>query len=215
MEGLWVKFPFVFGTSSIVVLTSSLWTSPSATFVYTLICYNYSMVININYLLECLETEKLSELVACLDLPLLDINILLWDAEQSGAVEIDRENDKIVSNEKGVPFYNQQLARNMLKAVRYYADVHKTNLTIGRLATWVCNPGIDHNYLQHEYIATLQYLINTKQVLEQKVVVPKDGGREEKIFNFLCLPENDEASDDWNKAEVDKFIASWDSASVE
>jgi hypothetical protein len=53
----------------------------------------------------------------------------------------------------------------------------------------------------------LHYLIDSGQVVEQEVGVPKVGARPYHKFVFLCFPDND--NEEWNRREVNKFIANF------
>jgi hypothetical protein len=160
-------------------------------------------MINILYLLKCLETNKVSELVANIDAPLLDINLAIWDAETAGQIEVDYEKDRIKVLTEAGPTDNPELADKIMRAVRYYVS-KEMNLTVGKLTTWIKNQGSDHNYLYHDYICTLQSLIDSGQLLEEIVSVPKTGKRPYHKFVFLCLPGN--PNEEWNAREINKWI---------
>jgi hypothetical protein len=151
-----------------------------------------------------LETKKVSELVANIDAPLLDINLAMWDAEKAGDVEIDFEKDKITALKEAEPSFDAELADKIIRAVQYYVS-KEMNLTVGKLTTWVKNQGVEHNYLYHDYICTLQHLIDSGQLLEQIVSVPEiKKKRPYHKFVFLCLDGND--NEEWNAREVNKWI---------
>lgn len=161
-------------------------------------------MINILYLLKCLETNKVSELVANIDAPLLDINLALWDAERAGEIEVDYEKDRIKVLGEAVPNRDADLSDKIMRAVEYYVS-KEMNLTVGKLTTWVKNQGSDHNYLYHDYICTLQSLIDSGQLLEEIVTVPEvKNKRPYHKFVFLCLPGND--NENWNAREINKWI---------
>ncbi|HYG84580.1 MAG TPA: hypothetical protein VD907_06940 [Verrucomicrobiae bacterium] len=162
--------------------------------------------MNIPYLLNCLKTTKYSDLVTNIDLPLLDINLLLWEAEAAGEIEIDRDKDRIKVLVDPFPWRDEGLANKIIRAIQHYNSKER-NLTVGALNSWVKTPGMDHNYPWHEYVATLQSLIDDGQVLEHEISVPKSGKRPYHKFVFLCLPGN--PNEEWNAREVNKFIASW------
>ena len=169
------------------------------------------MNINVLYLLKCLDTKKLSEVVANIDAPLLDINLALWDAEKAGEVEIDYEKDRIKALKEAEPSSNPELAKKIMRVVKHYVD-REMNLTVGKLTTWVKNPGVEQNYPYHEYVCSLQCLIDTGKILEEIVSVPESGKRPYHKFVFLCLPGND--NENWNAAEVNKWIERFDKSKV-
>lgn len=174
----------------------------------------YTLLMNILYLLETLKTKELEELVANIDAPLLDINVALWEAEKAGEIEVDREKGRVKRLKKAEKTFNADLADKILKTVQHYAD-NETNLTIGKLTSWVKNPAMEHNYPYHEYITTLQYLIDSGQLLEQEATLPKIKGRPFHRFVFLCLPEHEDQSEEWNAKEINKFIAKWEQNKVQ
>lgn len=170
-------------------------------------------MINILYLLKILKTEKLSELVANIDAPLLDINLALFDAEDAGEVEVNREKDKIKALKEAEPSRNEELANKLLRTIQHYAK-KEINITLGRLTGWCKNQAIDHNYLYHDYICTVQYLIDTEQITEDIVTMPKKGKRPLHKFVFLGLPENKDKNEEWNAREINKWVKHWEESGV-
>jgi len=160
--------------------------------------------MNVLYLLETLKTKKLSELVENMDAPLLDINVALWDAEKAGEVEIDREKDKIVALKEATPSQNEHLGDMIMRAIKHYS-ANEVNMTVGKLVSWVKNPAMQYNYLYHDYICSLQYLIDTGAIEELIVTVPEvKKKRPFHRFVFLCLPGN--PNEEWNAKSINKWI---------
>lgn len=154
--------------------------------------------------MKCLETNKVSELVQNIDAPLLDINLALWDAETAGEIEVDYDKDRVKVLGQAVSTYNSELADNIMRTVQHYVK-KEMNLTVGKLTSWVKSQGSEHNYLYHDYICTLQYLIDSGKLLEEIISVPElKGKRPYHKFVFLCLPGND--NETWNAREVNKWI---------
>lgn len=156
--------------------------------------------------MQILGTKKLSVLIENIDLPLIDINLALFDAEKAGEVEINREKDKIIALQEATPSCNEALADKLYRVIRHYAD-KEVNITVGKLTGWVKNPMVEYNYPYHEYVTSLQYLIDTKKVIEHEMTVPKTKNRPFHRFVFLCLPGND--NEEWNAREINKFISDW------
>lgn len=161
---------------------------------------------NILYLLKILKTNKLSELVQNIDLPALDINLAIWEAERDGKVEIDQEKGTITALVDHEVSFDSDLANKLIRVIQHYTS-NEINVTRGRLTILVKNQGQEHNYPYHEYLMALQYLIDSGQVIELEMSVPKVGKRPYHKFVFLCLPEND--NEEWNKNEVNKWIANF------
>jgi hypothetical protein len=162
--------------------------------------------MNIPYLLKILNTNKISELVANIDLPSLDINLLLWDAEKAGQIEVNLEKDKITALTEPEITFDSDLASKLLRTMQHY-ETKEINITRGRLNSSIKDPATDKGYPYHEYLMALHYLIESGQIIEQEVSVPKLGDRPYHKFVFLCFPNN--PNEDWNRTEVNKFIASW------
>lgn len=162
--------------------------------------------MNILYLLKILKTNKLSELVANIDAPFLDLNLAIWEAEREGLVEVNEKKDRITPLKEHEISFDSDLANKLLRVIQHYAS-KEINITRGRLTTLAKNQGSEFNYPYHQYLMALQYLIDSGQVEEAIVSVPKEGKRPYHKFVFLQLPDN--PNDDWNRQEVNKWIANW------
>lgn len=169
--------------------------------------------MNLLYLLKALESEtnKLSEIVANIDAPLIDINLALWEAEAAGEIEIDRKTDRIKRLKEPDTNHDEDLANKIIRVVQHYIS-REENVTVGKLTSWVKNPGIEHNYPYHDYVVALQYLIDSGTILEEIVTLPKIKTRPFRRFVFLCLPNN--PNEEWNSKAVNKWIADWEKSKV-
>lgn len=167
--------------------------------------------MNILYLLKILNTNKISELVANIDAPFLDINLAIWDAAKAGDVEIDENKDRIVALKEPEITFNSDLATKLLRTMQHY-NARETNITRGRLNTLVKNTATEFNYAWHEYIMALQYLIDSGQIEEQVISVPKSNKRPYHKFVFLCFADN--PNEEWNSREVNNWIANWEKKKV-
>lgn len=146
-------------------------------------------------------------LISNIDAPLLDINIALWEAEDAGEIKIDQKKDKIKVLKEATPSCDRDLADKIMKVVRHY-EKQELNVTVGKLLSWVKNPAMEHNYPYHDYICSLQYLIDTGEVKEEIVSLPKAGDRPFHKFVFLCLDGN--PNEEWNSKAINKFIAEFE-----
>ncbi len=162
--------------------------------------------MNIPYLLKILGTNKISVLVENIDLPPLDINLAIWDAEKAGQVEVDLKKDRITVLTVPEITFDPDLASKLLRTMQHY-ESQEVNITRGRLNTSIKDPATDKGYPYHEYLMALQYLIDSGQVLEEVVSVPKNKDRPYHKFVFLQFPDN--PNDDWNRAQVNNWIANW------
>lgn len=183
--------------------------NPSLTKVFTLICYNRSM--NIPYLLKILKTNKLSELVANLDMVPLDMNLAIKDAEKAGQIKVDMDKDRVEVLVEPEITFNADLASKLIRTMQHYW-AEETNPTRGRLNSLIKDPVTGAGYGWHDYITTLQYLIDSEQIIEIVESVPGIGkgkkARPPRKFVFLCLADN--PNEDWNREDINKWIANWD-----
>jgi len=167
--------------------------------------------MNIPYLLKILKTNKLSELVANIDLPPIDLNLAIWDAVKDGQIELDEKKGTVKALVKPEVSFDGDLANKLLRVIQHYAS-KEINVTRGTLNGVIKDPTTGNGYAWHEYISALQYLIDTDQVIEEQVEVPKTGSRPYHKFVFLCLADN--PNEDWNRREVNKWVANWKPSKV-
>lgn len=162
--------------------------------------------MNVLYLLKILKTSKISVLVANIDLPALDINLAIWEAERDGKIELNQAKDRIKALVEPEISFDSDLANKLIRVIQHY-NTQEINITRGRLTTLVKSPGQEFNYPYHEYLMALQYLIDSEQVIQEEVSVPKNGDRPYHKFVFLQFADN--PNEDWNKKEVNKWIANF------
>lgn len=160
--------------------------------------------MNILYLLKILDTKKLSELVANIDLPPLDLNLAIWDAEKAGQIEIDPDKDKVKALTEPEITFDSDLASKLLRVMQQY-ESQGINITRGRLNNMIKDPVTGLGYGYHEYLMALHYLIDSGQIVEEAVSVPEiKNKRPFHKFVFLQFPNN--PNEDWNRNEVNKWI---------
>ena len=163
-------------------------------------------MVNIPYLLKILGTKKLSELVANIDLPPLDINLAIDDAENLDQIQLDRAKGKVKLIAEPEISFDSDLANKLLRTMQNY-EKREVNITRGRLNSLIKDPVTGLGYGYHEYLMALHYLIDSGQIEEEVVKVPKAGKRKAHTFVFLQFPDN--PNEDWNRNVINKFIASW------
>lgn len=175
--------------------------------------------MNIPYFLSILDTDKLSELVANIDLPPLDLNLAIWEAIDRKEIEVDEENDKVKLLVTPEPTCDPDLRNKILRAIQHYTR-EKTNITRGRLNSYIKDPVSGQGYPWHEYIMAVQRLIDSGLVVQDVIDVPekrrtfigKKGKKKEKVvrpahkFAFLGLKENEDVNAEWNAAAVNKWM---------
>lgn len=160
--------------------------------------------MNLPYLLKILDTDELSELVANIDLPPIDINLLIDDAKRDGQIKVDRKKNKIKGITEPEITFDSDLANKLLRTMQHY-EAKEINITRGRLNSLIKDPNTGIGYGWHEYLMALQYLIDSSQIEQEVVKVPKSGERPEHVFVFLQFPDN--PNDDWNRNVINKWIA--------
>lgn len=181
--------------------------------------------MNVPYLLRILDTEKLDELVANIDLPPMDMNLAIWEAVDEGQISVDADSGVVKALVEAEPSSDSDLKNKILRVIQHYAR-NETNINRGRLNTYVKDPISGTGYPYHEYIMAVQHLIDGELVEEEVVDVPgknhsfitKKGKQKTKElrpahkFVFLGLVENHEQNAEWNQKSVDKWIADMDAA---
>jgi hypothetical protein len=98
------------------------------------------------------------------------------------------------------------LASKLLRTMQQY-ERNETNITRGRLNSLIKDPVTGRGYGYHEYIMALHYLIDSGQVEQEVVSVPKTDKRPYHKFVFLQFADN--PNEDWNRAVVNNWIATW------
>lgn len=186
--------------------------------------------MNIAYLLKCLDTEVLDELVANIDTPPLDMNLAIWDAIDRGEIEVDEEAGIEVDGKTHIgtvkllveptPSSDSDLKNKILRTIQHYSR-DEVNITRGRLNSQVKDMSTGKGYGWHEYIMAVQHLIDEGTVVQQVIDVPavtkekvsKSGKRKVEVirpahkFAFLGLAENEDKNEEWNAIAVSKWIA--------
>lgn len=159
------------------------------------------------YLVKTIKSNKLSDVVSCIDEPPIDMNLMLWDAEAEGQVKIDQAKDRIEILVDDIdPWYDADLANKIMRVIQHYAAA-ETTINRGRLDGQIKDPLTNAGYKRYQYLMTLQYLIDTDQIIEEVVSVPGiKGKRPPHKFVFLCLPENAEFNAEWNAKQVNRWI---------
>ena len=188
---------------------------------------------NVAYLLKILDTESLPELVANIDLPILDMNLAIWESIDRGEIKVDESEEvgKLMGSARLLvepePSSDPDLKNKILRVIQHYAR-EETNVTRGKLNSYVKDPVTGNGYPWHEYIMAVQDLVDGGSVVEAVVDVParvkrftdKKGRKKQRImrpahkFAFLGLAENAEHNDEWNAKAVNKWIAGFDAEMI-
>lgn len=159
--------------------------------------------MNILYLLKTLDTTNLEDVVKSIDLAPLDLNLAIGEAEARGEIEVDREKGKIKALvESTDTWHDPELADKILRTMDLYA-AQKHNLTAGRLNSLIYIPGGDNFYKLHEYLMTVQHLIDTGVIYEDKRTIPEVNKMPGTTLIFLCREGIGDKS--WNDADTEEW----------
>lgn len=179
--------------------------------------------MNIPYLVKCMGTNNLVEVVDNIDLPALDMNLAIWESIDRGEIEVDDDKRTIELLVEPEPSSDSDLKNKILRVIQHYAR-EETNITRGRLNGYIKDVVTGKGYPWHEYIMAVQHLIDGGLVVQDVIDVPqsvkrfkdKKGRDKEKIlrpahkFAFLGLADNAEVNAEWNAREVNKWIADYE-----
>lgn len=162
-------------------------------------------MLNIPYLLKCLDTDSLDKLADMVELSPLDFNLEIWQAEANKEIEVKKGKVKLLS----VPDYacDWSLANKMLQVVEYY-NSKKEDITLARLLNYTKDPQTGVGYPAHESIQAAHALIDSKKLATYTLTVPEiKKKRPYQEFKFLTLPEN--ADKQWGEKAVENYKQEW------
>lgn len=169
--------------------------------------------MNILYLLKTLDTVRLSEVMSTIDLPPLDANIAIWDAIDNNEIHVNEDKDRITAMKEAEMWHDPELASKIMRVVEQFTR-NETNITRGRLYGYMKDPVNFKGYPVHEYLMTIQYLVDTGALVEHITSVPElkksngDIQRPYHKFVFLCLPDND--NEEWNAKAINKWMKNFE-----
>lgn len=163
-------------------------------------------------LLEALKTEDLKTVVGYLDMAPLDIDLLLYEAQENGDIEINKEKAKIKALKPAKElYYEPQLAEKLLKIIKRYDD-QDANITRSRLEEVTLNLQGKRGYPIHDFICTMYALEQHEdkawpEVYKYEISVPEvKKKRPANTFVFYTLLDHQE----YGAKAVNDFIEQWD-----
>lgn len=143
-------------------------------------------------LIKALGTDDLIEVIKRISLAQIDIDVMLYEAQESGAVEIDKEKGKVkVIKDPETIYYNEKLLSQIKKIIRFY-DQQEANITRSRLENIVTDPVGIHGYPIHDFYCTMYYLDESGVVNKYSIDVPKKGERPAHTFEFYTYLDHKE-----------------------
>ena len=138
-------------------------------------------------LLKALGTDKLETVVSKISLAPIDVDVLLYEAQEAGEVEIDKAKNTIKAlKEPTEIYYNEKLLGQMKKIIRFY-DQQEANIVKTRLEMISVDPMGTHGYPKHDFFCTLYYLDESGDVNKYSIDVPKKGKRPAHTFEFYTF----------------------------
>lgn len=143
-------------------------------------------------LLKALNTEDLTKVITSLGLCALDIDVLLYEAQERGEVEIDRKKGIIKAlKELEELYYNEKLLEQIKKIIHFY-DGQGANITRNRLGMVAVDPMGKYGYAEHDFECTMFYLDEAGDVNKYEIDVPKKGKRPANRFEFYTFLDHQE-----------------------
>ena len=167
-------------------------------------------------LLKATNATKLKDVVPYLSMSPLDIDLLLYDAQEAGEVEVDKEKGTIIAlKEPAFLYHDKELAQKLLKIIRKY-DEQEANITRTRLEQITLDLMGKHGYPIHDFVCTLYALEQGKANLLPKVnkydiSVPEIKDKlPANTFTFYTLTDHQE----FGAKAVNEFIDTFSESSV-
>ena len=156
-------------------------------------------------LLKSLATNDLDIIVDKIELQPIDIDVMLYEAQENGEIEIDKEKNTIKALKEPEYLYsNPKLYEKITKLIAYY-DGQKANITKSRLEGVVLNPG-GFGYPRHDFLCTLFCIEEDAKVKKYEISVPKTKKYPEHTFEFYTYLDHQE----FGAKAVNDFISKFD-----
>jgi hypothetical protein len=157
-------------------------------------------------LLKALGSKSLDEVVSKISLSPLDIDVLLYEAQEAGDVEVNREKNTIKPlKEPNQLYYNDKLLSQIKKIIRFY-DQQEANIVRSRLEMVAVDPMGVYGYPKHDFYCTLYYLEQSGEVNKYDISVRKRGSRPAHTFEFYTFLDHQE----FGAKAVNNFIEQFD-----
>ena len=120
-------------------------------------------------LLKALDTTDLGRVVGYLSMAPIDIDLMLYEAQDNGEVEINKEKGtvKLLKEPEDI-YYSVDLAPKLVKIIQRY-DMQGSNITRSRLEEITLALNGKYGYPIHDFICTLYALTEGKVYLYPKV----------------------------------------------
>jgi len=160
-------------------------------------------------LLKALDTTDLQKVVANISLAPLDIDLMLYDAQESKQIKIDKKKDTIKALGEPERYYDAELAKKLAAIIRRY-DEQEANITFNRLQELALGMGGLWGYRAHDFVCSLYALeqgwTDLPKVNKYEISVPEiKNKRPANTFVFYTFFDHQE----FGAKAVNAFIDEW------
>lgn len=154
-------------------------------------------------LMKALNTTKLDKIIPYMAIAPIDVDVLLYEAQENGDVEIDLKKRKVKALKEPETLYSDpSLLMQMRKLIAYY-DKQEANITKTRLEMVVLDPAGTNGYPLHDFICSLYVLEQQEDVHTYSISVPKTKDHPSHTFEFYTFLDHEkfgqEAVNDFKK----------------
>lgn len=127
-------------------------------------------------LIKALDTNKLIDVVGSISLPPIDIDLMLYNAQENGFIELSEDKQKLtVLKDTDEVYYDAGLLNKIRNIIRHY-DRQEANITYNRLFEIVCNlnhPNERYGYAIHDFVCTMYQVDNSSDIKTYEIEVPE------------------------------------------
>lgn len=157
-------------------------------------------------LLKALNTNKFDILVGNLAMPPIDIDVLMYEAQENGEIEVDPKKNKVKALKEPDSYYsNPHLLQQIRRIIGYY-DGEDANITRNRLKSVILNPMGNYGYSNQDFLCTMYALEQQEDIKKYEISVPKSGKRPFNKFEFYTFLDHQE----FGAKAVNDFIEQFD-----
>jgi hypothetical protein len=165
-------------------------------------------------LIKALATTDITEVVQNLSLATIDIDLLLYEAQDKKEIEINKKKNKVkLLKETGSLYYSLPLAKRLVDMIKRY-DSLEANVTLNRLREIVL--GGRYGYPVHDFVCTLYALENNaihgvSPLHKYTISVPEiKKKRPANTFVFYTFLDHEE----FGRKAVNKFLDTWQKTNI-
>lgn len=167
-------------------------------------------------LIKALDTTDLVKVVSHMALAPIDIDLILYKAQDDGEIEIDKKKSKIkLLKEPEDLYYNPDLVPKLVDIIQRY-DMQGANITRARLEEVTLALNGKYGYLIHDFVCSMYALEQGKAYLYPKVnkyeisVPAIKKKRPYNKFVFYTFADHQE----FGAKAANDFIDQWDKINV-